>query len=180
VPEPYEVRVPVDPVEMLETLHDAPDRVYVWIARQDATDDQIASITESIGQREPKALHVVCRDIAEIRKLSPEDIRKYLTRSSSGQRRADGSNRARHQGRRRRALNGAGTPQALDLSQSIFYNPGRGVPRYEDLYTIRRFARSHTVSIPMTAIKGQVTTTEWSVVPTVDKPTASTSPPATL
>ena len=23
-----------------------------------------------------------------------------------------------------RALNGAGTPQALDLSQSIFYNPG--------------------------------------------------------
>jgi plasmid stability protein len=71
-----------------------------------------------------------------------------------------------------RALNGAGTPQALDLSQSIFYNPGRGVPRYEDLYTIRRFSRSHTVSIPMTAIKGQVTTTEWSVVPTVDKPTS--------
>lgn len=71
-----------------------------------------------------------------------------------------------------RALNGAGTAQALDLSQSIFYNPGRGVPRYEDLYTIRRFSRSHTVSIPMTAIKGQVTTTEWSVVPTVDKPTS--------
>ena len=78
VSEPYEVRVPVDPVEMLETLHDAPDRVYVWIARQDATDDQIASITESIGQRGPKALHVVCRDIAEIRKLSPEDIRRHL------------------------------------------------------------------------------------------------------
>ncbi len=78
VPEPYEVRVPVDPVEMLETLHDAPDRVYVWICRESTTDDQIASITECIGQREPKALHVVCRDIAEIRKLSPEDIRKYL------------------------------------------------------------------------------------------------------
>ncbi len=71
-----------------------------------------------------------------------------------------------------RALNGAGTPQALDLSQSIFYNPGRGVPRYEDLHTIRRFSRSHTVSIPMLAIKGQVTTTEWSVVPTVDNPTS--------
>ena len=78
VPEPYEVRVPVDPVEMLETLRDAPDRVYVWICREDTTDDQMALITESIGQREPKALHVVCRDIAEIRKLSPEDIRKYL------------------------------------------------------------------------------------------------------
>lgn len=71
-----------------------------------------------------------------------------------------------------RALNGAGGPQALDLSQSIFYTPGRGVPRYEDLHTIRRFSRSHTVSIPMLAIKGQVTTTEWSVVPTVDKPTS--------
>ena len=71
-----------------------------------------------------------------------------------------------------RALNGAGTPRALDLSQSIWYTPGRGVPRYEDLYTIRRFSRSHTVSIPMLAIKGQVTTTEWSVVPTVDKPTS--------
>ena len=78
VPEPYEVRVPVDPVEMLETLHDAPDRVYVWICREDTTDDQMALITESIGQREPKALHVVCRDIAEIRKLSPEDIRRHL------------------------------------------------------------------------------------------------------
>ena len=78
VPEPYEVRVPVDPVEMLETLHDAPDRVYVWICRESTTDDQIAAFAESIGQREPKALHVVCRDLAEIRKLSPEDIRKYL------------------------------------------------------------------------------------------------------
>ena len=80
VAEPYEVRVPspAPPVDYVETLHDAPDRVYIWIARQDATDDQIASIAESIGQREPKALHVVCRDIAEIRKLSPEDIRKYL------------------------------------------------------------------------------------------------------
>jgi hypothetical protein len=80
VPEIHEVRVPrpADPVEMLETLHDAPDRVYVWICRESTTDDQIASIAESIGQRGPKALHVVCRDIAEIRKLSPEDIRRHL------------------------------------------------------------------------------------------------------
>ena len=80
VPEIHEIRVPrpVDPVEMLETLHDAPDRVYVWICREGTPDDQIASIAESIGQRGPKALHVVCRDIAEIRKLSPEDIRRHL------------------------------------------------------------------------------------------------------
>ena len=73
-----EVMVPAPPVEYVEMLQDEPGRVYVWIARQDATDDQIASITESIGQREPKALHVVCRDIAEIRKLSPEDVRRHL------------------------------------------------------------------------------------------------------
>ena len=78
VPEIHEIRVPADPVEMLETLHDAPDRVYVWICRQGTTNDQIASIAESIGQRGPKALHVVCRDIAEIRKFSPEDIRRHL------------------------------------------------------------------------------------------------------
>ena len=80
VPEIHEVRVPrpADPVEMLETLHDAPDRVYVWICRQDTTDDQITAVAESIGQRDHKALHVVCRDIAEIRKLSPEDIRRHL------------------------------------------------------------------------------------------------------
>ncbi len=80
VAEPYEVRVPspAPPVDYVETLHDDPGRVYVWIARQDATDDQIASIAESIGQRGPKALHVVCRDIAEVRNLSPEDVRRHL------------------------------------------------------------------------------------------------------
>ena len=78
VAEPYEVRVPspAPPVDYVETLHDDPGRVYVWIARQDATDDQIANIAESLGDR--RALHVVCRDIAEIRKLSPEDIRRHL------------------------------------------------------------------------------------------------------
>jgi len=80
VPEPYEIRVPTpaDPVEYVETLHDAPDRVYVWICRGGTTDDQMAIIAESIGQRDTKALHLVCRDIAEIRKLSPEDVRRHL------------------------------------------------------------------------------------------------------
>lgn len=80
VAEPYGVRVPspAPPVDYVETLHDAPDRVYVWICREGTTDDQIASIAESIGQRDAKSLHVVCRDIAEIRKLSPEDVRRHL------------------------------------------------------------------------------------------------------
>ena len=78
VAEPYEVRVPspAPPVDYVETLHDDPGRVYVWIARRDATDDQIASIAESLGDR--RAMHVVVRDLTEIRKLSPEDIRRHL------------------------------------------------------------------------------------------------------
>jgi len=80
VPEIHEIPVPTpaDPIEMIETLHDAPDRVYVWICRESTTDDQIAAFAESIGQREHKALHVVCRDIAEVRNLSPEDVRRHL------------------------------------------------------------------------------------------------------
>ncbi|KAF5071341.1 Phage portal protein [anaerobic digester metagenome] len=72
-----------------------------------------------------------------------------------------------------RVFNGAGKgPVGQDLSASIFFNAGRGVPRYEDLYTARRLSLSHTVSIPMTAIKGQVTTTDWAIAPTIDKPTS--------
>ena len=80
VPEIHEIRVPrpADPVEMLETLHDAPDRVYVWVCRESTTDDQMAILAERLSERESKAIHVIVRDIAEIRKLSPEDIRKYL------------------------------------------------------------------------------------------------------
>ena len=78
VVEPYEVRVPspAPPVDYVETLHDAPDRVYVWICREGTTDDQMALIAESLGDR--RALHVVVRDVAEIRKFDPTDIRKYL------------------------------------------------------------------------------------------------------
>jgi len=63
-------------------------------------------------------------------------------------------------------------PAGQDFSSSIFYNASRGVPRYEDLLTIRVLSQTHTVSVPLDTIKGQVTTTEWTVAPTVDKPTS--------
>ncbi|KAF5071340.1 hypothetical protein DSECCO2_213240 [anaerobic digester metagenome] len=77
---PVEVRVPAPapPVEYVEMLQDEPGRVYVWIARPDATDDKIAAVAEDIGRRDPKALHIIVRDIAEIRKFSPEDVRRHL------------------------------------------------------------------------------------------------------
>lgn len=69
-----------------------------------------------------------------------------------------------------RAFNGAGGPAGIDFS-SIFYRATKGVPRYEDLLSIRALSLTHTISVPLDTIMGQVTTTPWAIVPTVDKPT---------
>lgn len=63
-------------------------------------------------------------------------------------------------------------PQARDL-HSIWSNPGKGLPRYDDLQAIRALSLTHTISVPLDTIKGQITTTEWTVAPTVDKPTSA-------
>ncbi len=78
---PQEVRVPqpAPPVDYVATLTDEPGRVYVWIVREGATDDKITKIVESLADAPPmKALHIVTRDIAEIRRLAPEDIKAHL------------------------------------------------------------------------------------------------------
>jgi len=62
-------------------------------------------------------------------------------------------------------------PAGKDL-QNIWYSPGRGVPRYEDLLAIRALSLTHTVSVPLDTVKGQITTTEWTVAPTIDNPTS--------
>lgn len=73
-----EVMVPAPPVEYVEMLQDEPGRVYVWIARADTSDDRLAAIAEDVGRRDAKALHIIVRDIVEIRKLSPKDVRQHL------------------------------------------------------------------------------------------------------
>ncbi|MDI6720370.1 MAG: phage portal protein [Methanomicrobiales archaeon] len=74
-----------------------------------------------------------------------------------------------------RGFNGAGSrpagPQAQQLNQ-IFYTATKGIPRYEDLLSVRLLELSHTVSIPLDTILQQVTTTPWAIAPTVDKPTS--------
>lgn len=65
-----------------------------------------------------------------------------------------------------------GNPRAHSLN-TIFWQPGRGVPRMEDLLTTRLLSQSHTVSIPKDTISGQITTTDWAIVPTVDNPTSA-------
>ncbi len=69
-----------DSVERVQALPDGQDLTYVWIARPGATDDQIAEIAATLAQevRSRRALHLVVRDIAEVRRLSPAEVREYL------------------------------------------------------------------------------------------------------
>jgi hypothetical protein len=69
-----------DPIESVQALPDGQGHVYVWIARPDATDDQIAALSEDLGRAvgSRQALHLVVRDIAEVRHLSPAEVREHL------------------------------------------------------------------------------------------------------
>lgn len=69
-----------DSVESVQALPDGQDLVYVWIARPDATDDQIAEVAGTLAQevRGRRALHLVVRDIAEVRRLTPAEVREHL------------------------------------------------------------------------------------------------------
>jgi hypothetical protein len=48
--------------------------------------------------------------------------------------------------------------------------PKRGIPRFEDLLSIRVLERSPTIALPMNTIRTQVTTPEWGIRPTVEDP----------
>lgn len=55
---------------------------------------------------------------------------------------------------------------------SFFWDTrGHGVPRFDDLVTIRALETTHTVSLPMDVVKAQITTTPFLVRPRVDNPT---------
>lgn len=56
-------------------------------------------------------------------------------------------------------------------SQHFYEELGYGVPRFDDLLTVRELERRHSVQIPMEAVIKQVTTTQFNLKPTVDDPT---------
>lgn len=58
---------------------------------------------------------------------------------------------------------------------TFFYDTyGRGVPRYEDLISVRRLQGTHTISIPIDIITKQVSTTKFNIVPINDDPDEQT------
>lgn len=61
-------------------------------------------------------------------------------------------------------------PKAV-IPQFLYQTYGYGIPRYEDLITIRMLEETHTVALPLKTILQQVTTTPFVIRPTVDNPT---------
>ena len=57
------------------------------------------------------------------------------------------------------------------IPQWMYQTFGRGVPRYEDLISIRVLEETHTITLPMDTIINQITTTPFIIRPTVDDPT---------
>lgn len=69
-----------DSIESVQALPDGQGLVYVWIARPGATDDQIAALSEDLGRAvgTRQALHLVVRDLAEVRRLTPVEVKEHL------------------------------------------------------------------------------------------------------
>jgi len=63
-----------------------------------------------------------------------------------------------------------GQPKAK-IPQFLYQTFGRGIPRYEDLISIRVLEETHTISLPVDTICHQITTTPFVVRPTVEDPT---------
>lgn len=60
--------------------------------------------------------------------------------------------------------------RAGQVPRKIVLEPSKGIPRYEDLISLRVLERSPTVALPMNTVKDQVTTTTGYARPTVDNP----------
>jgi len=63
--------------------------------------------------------------------------------------------------------------RAGQIPRQFTFEPSKGVPRFEDLISLRVLERSPTISLPMNTVKDQITTTNWFVRPAVDSPTTA-------
>jgi len=56
------------------------------------------------------------------------------------------------------------------IPRQFQFQADKGIPRFEDLLTLRVLERSPTVSLPLNTIRTQVTTPDWGIRPTVESP----------
>lgn len=66
----------------------------------------------------------------------------------------------------------AGSGRVGRIPRQFSFHHQKGIPRFEDLLSIRVLERSPTISLPLDTVKTQVTTPEWGIRPTVENPTA--------
>ncbi|MFW5896311.1 MAG: phage portal protein, partial [archaeon] len=63
--------------------------------------------------------------------------------------------------------------RAGQIPRQFVLEPSKGIPRYEDLLSLRVIERSPTIALPMNTVKDQITTTSWTIRPTVENPTTA-------
>lgn len=65
----------------------------------------------------------------------------------------------------------AGSTDPRGERTTFFWETDRGIPRRDDLGIVRMLEKTHAVSLPLNQIKTQVSTTPFTIAPTVDEPT---------
>jgi hypothetical protein len=73
-----ETVIPAPPVEYVATLDDDPRHIYVWIMRPEASDNTMAAIAEDLSRRNLRSLHLFVREIADVRRMAPREVKQYL------------------------------------------------------------------------------------------------------
>lgn len=66
-----------------------------------------------------------------------------------------------------------GTPRKGKIPRQFAFTANKGIPRFEDLLSLRVLERSPTLSLPLNTIRTQVTTPTWGVRPSVEDPTTA-------
>lgn len=83
-----EVTIPAPPVDMVQTLDDDPRRIYVWITSPETDDADLQIIAAQLEKvqrdRGLKSVHILSREIRDVRDLRPEDVRQYILPSLEG------------------------------------------------------------------------------------------------
>ena len=64
-------------------------------------------------------------------------------------------------------------PRRGQIPRQFAFETNKGIPRFEDLLSLRVLERSPTLSLPLNTVRTQVTTPDWGVRPTVDDPTTA-------
>lgn len=71
-------------------------------------------------------------------------------------------------------FNGQNAGQPRGIRNSFLFNTdGHGVPRGEDLATIRLLEQTHPVELPINTVQTQLTTTDWSIRPRTENPSTA-------